>query len=187
MTDRKKLNEVGEENRREHEALELFASPRGNYLMSQALTIAISTMEAMERPETSNIDDMRYIRKHLFPVYHELMKYTRKESFDVGGKMPRITPLRSKGEMNGANPNDEVIEPHNFEAKMPKKEQKKRKYKPMGRAKSSGVFANRKELEQRVQLFYKDYDLSLTEIGKRCGISTGTVVNILKELSENGN
>lgn len=56
------------------DAIALAQSPRGQYILSQALTIAIKTMEAVEPPrrEVSNIEDMRFIRDNLFPIFAEV-------------------------------------------------------------------------------------------------------------------
>lgn len=49
----------------------LLKSPRGNFILSQALTVAIEQMETEppERREVSNIADMRLIRNELFPLF----------------------------------------------------------------------------------------------------------------------
>ena len=54
------------------EALGLMYSPRGKLIISQALTVAIETMESVEPEhdrELSNINDMRFIRDSLFPMF----------------------------------------------------------------------------------------------------------------------
>jgi hypothetical protein len=55
------------------DAINLVQSPRGQYIMSQALTIAIAALQDVEPPmrEISNIDDMTTIRDELFPLYIE--------------------------------------------------------------------------------------------------------------------
>jgi hypothetical protein len=49
----------------------LLATPRGQYILSQALTVAIKQMETVEPPlrEPSNIADMRLLRNELFPIF----------------------------------------------------------------------------------------------------------------------
>jgi len=57
------------------DAIALAQSPRGQYILSQALTIAINTMEEVEpfiMREVSNIADMRLIRDQLFPLFTEI-------------------------------------------------------------------------------------------------------------------
>ena len=53
-------------------AVVLIGSQRGNYIISQALHIAIKALEQVEPPamrEISNISDMRLIRDQLFPIF----------------------------------------------------------------------------------------------------------------------
>ena len=49
----------------------LLATPRGEYILSQALTVAIEHMEAdtSTQREPSNIADMRLLRDELFPLF----------------------------------------------------------------------------------------------------------------------
>ncbi len=56
------------------QAFALAQSPRGQYILSQALTVAIDTLEQVPKPyrEQSNIEDMRFIRDQLFPVYADI-------------------------------------------------------------------------------------------------------------------
>lgn len=56
------------------DAIALAQSPRGQYILSQALTVAIETLSAVPQPyrETSNIQDMTLIRDALFPTYAEI-------------------------------------------------------------------------------------------------------------------
>jgi len=63
MTDEKKNNQA--------DAIQLVQSPRGQYILSQALVVAIDTMSKVEPPhrEVSNIADMQFILDHLFPMY----------------------------------------------------------------------------------------------------------------------
>ena len=58
-----------EEDRKE--AIEFAGSPRGVYIISQALSVAIETMMKTEKPyqETSNIADMQFLRDYLFDTF----------------------------------------------------------------------------------------------------------------------
>ena len=49
----------------------LLSTPRGQYILSQALTVAIEQMETVPHPhrEPSNIADMRLLRNELFPIF----------------------------------------------------------------------------------------------------------------------
>ena len=52
------------------EAMKLFATPRGSYIVAQALYLGIKTLEAVEPEylqEKSNINDMKML-KTLFPI-----------------------------------------------------------------------------------------------------------------------
>lgn len=70
-------------------ARDFFTSTRGQYIVGQALHIAIEALESVEgaHKEVSNISDMKYIRDELFPIYtalhqdHEEMEEP-KASFD---------------------------------------------------------------------------------------------------------
>ena len=55
-------------------ARDFFTSTRGQYIVGQALHIAIMALESIENPhkEVSNISDMKYIRDELFPMYTAL-------------------------------------------------------------------------------------------------------------------
>jgi hypothetical protein len=59
-----------EERRRYAE--ELFTSPRGQYIVSQALTVAINVLKEVPEPyrEVSNIEDMEILRDELFPLFY---------------------------------------------------------------------------------------------------------------------
>ena len=53
-------------------AVALIGSQRGNYIISQALHIAIKALEQVDPPamkEVSNINDMKLIRDQLFPMF----------------------------------------------------------------------------------------------------------------------
>lgn len=52
-------------------AAALANSPRGHFIISQALTIAARALSEVPEPHTehSNIADMRFLRDNLFPLY----------------------------------------------------------------------------------------------------------------------
>ena len=56
------------------EALKYLSTLRGQYIMGQALYIAIQTLKAVPDPYTehSNIRDMEYFMDKLFPMFKEL-------------------------------------------------------------------------------------------------------------------
>jgi hypothetical protein len=62
-----------------NEACSFLNSMRGKYIVSQALEVAIKQMESVPTPytEVSNIEDMKYLRTHLFtfPVTVEKMRF----------------------------------------------------------------------------------------------------------------
>ena len=78
MTD-KNESEWHEEIRKEHpehlDALEFMSSARGFFILGQAVYIAIQTLSNFpERDKpTSNIEDLKYLRKHLFNLPGELV------------------------------------------------------------------------------------------------------------------
>jgi hypothetical protein len=49
-------------------------SDRGQYVLGQALCIAVKTLDRVQGPERerSNIDDMKYLQMYLFPMYAEV-------------------------------------------------------------------------------------------------------------------
>jgi len=57
---------------RQQEAWAFAGSPRGQFIISQALCIAIEEMKKVPAPHTepSNIADMEYLRDNAFPIYH---------------------------------------------------------------------------------------------------------------------
>ena len=63
-------------------AMEFLNSIRGRYIVSQALSIAIRQLKAVKPPHTevSNIADMEFLHKNLFPIYQfEIMEITPKQ------------------------------------------------------------------------------------------------------------
>jgi hypothetical protein len=56
-------------------ALRLLSSPRGQYIMGQALFIAIEQLNKVESPhkEESNISDMTFLMENLFPLYAKIV------------------------------------------------------------------------------------------------------------------
>jgi hypothetical protein len=53
---------------KEQDALKLLGSPRGQYIVGQALALAIKQLETVEesRREVSNIEDMKFLGENLF-------------------------------------------------------------------------------------------------------------------------
>lgn len=57
------------------QAMHFATSVRGQYIISQALCVAIETMKTdlrkypINKREISNISDMEYLRDELFPIY----------------------------------------------------------------------------------------------------------------------
>lgn len=65
-----------------HEDAKKFASSiRGQYIVSQALAIAIDQLEEVDPPmqEKSNIADMKFLRNYLYHLYVEPM-YSKEEA-----------------------------------------------------------------------------------------------------------
>lgn len=69
------MNEVRkteQEGTGREDAVSFFQSHRGQYIVGQALFVAIEAMEAVEPDymrEVSNIADMRFLMEKLFPMY----------------------------------------------------------------------------------------------------------------------
>jgi hypothetical protein len=66
-------------------AFELLGSARGQYIVSQALFLAIEKLESIEPEvmrEVSNIADMRFLLENLFPMFLALAS-VREEFFDL--------------------------------------------------------------------------------------------------------
>ena len=64
--------EAKQDKKEFEEAMEFLASMRGRYIVSQALHYAIKHLESVEPEhlrEYSNIKDMEYSRKTLFPFF----------------------------------------------------------------------------------------------------------------------
>ena len=64
----------------EARAMKFYISPRGQYIMAQALYYAIRTMKSVEpeiMQEKSNIADMEYIREHLFSTFPDMIFQTQ--------------------------------------------------------------------------------------------------------------
>ena len=65
---------------KEQEAIEFLGSMRGQYIMGQALQLAINTLESVEPEvmrELSNIKDMEFLRDELFPMGHAVSALER--------------------------------------------------------------------------------------------------------------
>lgn len=78
----------------ERTAWKFTLSPRGQYILSQALSVAIETMRKVPLPhrEVSNIEDMEFILETLFPVFAGLHKLNK------GGFDGTNVGNRSRGE-----------------------------------------------------------------------------------------
>jgi len=59
-------------------AVEFASSIRGQYILSQALCLAIEKLNETPEPmqETSNISDMKYLLDELFPIYKAVQDAT---------------------------------------------------------------------------------------------------------------
>jgi len=68
-------NKLSKEEKRKI-ALSLLNSPRGYFIISQALYVAIETLKKVEPPhrEESNIEDMEILLETLFPLYRDVKK-----------------------------------------------------------------------------------------------------------------
>ena len=65
---------------KEQEAIEFLGSVRGQYIMGQALQLAIESLESVEPEvmrEFSNISDMKFIRDNLFSMGASVTAMTR--------------------------------------------------------------------------------------------------------------
>lgn len=58
-------------------AYEFAASLRGQFILSQALVLAIKSLEQAEgvHKEVSNISDMQFLLDHMFPMYKGVANY----------------------------------------------------------------------------------------------------------------
>ena len=59
-------------------AVEFASSIRGQYILSQALCLAIEKLNETPEPmqETSNISDMKYLLDNIFPIYKAVQDAT---------------------------------------------------------------------------------------------------------------
>jgi len=59
-------------------AIEFASSLRGQYILSQALSMAIEKMKEVPEhmQEVSNISDMEYLRDEIFPIYKAVLEAT---------------------------------------------------------------------------------------------------------------
>ena len=65
-------NKKGTMNNKEWSATDFASSVRGQYIISQALCLAIEKLNEIQPEhmrEQSNISDMEYLRDELFPIY----------------------------------------------------------------------------------------------------------------------
>ena len=68
----------------EKEAYNFLTSPRGTFIISQALCVAIETLnkvEPSEIREQSNISDMEFLRDSVFDIY-KVCQISRNEAFE---------------------------------------------------------------------------------------------------------
>jgi len=72
-------NKLSEEEKRKI-ALSLLNSPRGHFIISQALYVAVETLKKVKPPhrEESNIEDMEILMETLFPLYKYVKEAERK-------------------------------------------------------------------------------------------------------------
>lgn len=63
-------------NSEREKAIEFLNSARGQWILTQALCVAIDTLEAVPHPltEVSNIADMRYLLDNLFPQMKQIQE-----------------------------------------------------------------------------------------------------------------
>ena len=73
MVDEKlKWEKYPNKGKRRSEAIILYSSIRGLYIISQALTKAIEAMLKEKHPEYSNIEDMQLLLTELFPLFDDI-------------------------------------------------------------------------------------------------------------------
>ena len=81
-TDWKEARRKEMRSKKKEDVNEFVNSPRGNYIISQALCIAVDKLRS--RPERereeSNIMDMEYLIEHAFPIYESVSSW--KEAMD---------------------------------------------------------------------------------------------------------
>ncbi len=86
----------------------LMDSMRGHFIVSQALLLAIESMESrtkIEEQEPSNVADMQLLLDEVFPMYkpvHEI--YTSKEWLKDGVKPVNARPVEVKASVNYDKP-----------------------------------------------------------------------------------
>ena len=51
---------------KQQDVLKFLGSPRGQYIVGQALAIAVKELQKEKQPEQSNIDDMKFLGEELF-------------------------------------------------------------------------------------------------------------------------
>jgi hypothetical protein len=70
-------NNISKRHKTLLEAREFMDSMRGQYIIGQALCLAIDSLNAVEPAdlrEASNISDMEYLRDNLFPIFEACRK-----------------------------------------------------------------------------------------------------------------
>lgn len=77
------------------EALKFLGSPRGQYIVGQALAIAVKQLETVEEPyrETSNIEDMKLLGENLFKAGYMTQMHLTKETLEKLSKLGSPTDI----------------------------------------------------------------------------------------------
>ena len=63
---------MSKEQEQRQKAIHFAQSIRGQFILSQALTTAITVMDEQEYPEFSNIEDMKFLRENLFHLFQKI-------------------------------------------------------------------------------------------------------------------
>tara|TARA_Y100001951_G_C11093797_1_gene158189 strand:- start:224 stop:520 length:297 start_codon:yes stop_codon:yes gene_type:complete len=91
--------------KKHEDALLLVDSMRGRFIISQALVLAIASIES--RPETqqepSNVEDMRLLLEELFPLYQAIYESASLQDF-LEMPIEKIRPVEVKASVNYDKP-----------------------------------------------------------------------------------
>ena len=63
---------MDKEQEQRQKAIHFAQSIRGQFILSQALTTAITVMDEQEYPEISNIEYMKFLRENLFHLFQKI-------------------------------------------------------------------------------------------------------------------
>lgn len=63
-------------------AMDLFSSPKGIFIMGQALSIATKELESMDIDSSHTIQCMKLLENGLFPLYGQLVRDNQDCSYD---------------------------------------------------------------------------------------------------------